>query len=153
MTNLLNDLVYVTLQDARDTSNILDSNPPTDADLTKLLTESQWVIDCYIQSYWTRFVSTQTFLFPVIDTDESSLIPTDIKLATIQIAEYLYTSWSKNPSAIKWDKVAWEANLTRTVSYSTKTGWHINDVQTVVIPLKTLNILDKYRLMFIWQVI
>lgn len=87
MANLLDDLVYVTIADARDTSRILSNNAkPTDIVLTQLLTESQWVIDTYIGSYGEKEVETQTFIFPIVDDG----IPNDIKLATVRIAEQLY---------------------------------------------------------------
>ena len=87
MANLLDDLVYVTIDDARDTSRILSNNAkPTDTVLTQLLTESQWVIDTYIGSYGEKEVETQTFIFPIVDDG----IPNDIKLATVRIAEQLY---------------------------------------------------------------
>lgn len=87
MANLLDDLVYVTIDDVRDSSRILASNAkPTDSVLTQLITESQWIIDTYIGSYGEKEVETQTFIFPIVDDG----IPNDIKLATVRIAEQLY---------------------------------------------------------------
>ena len=65
MANLLDDLVYVTLQDARDTSDVFTATVPTDAELTTLLTEAQWIIDTYLVYYGVPFVEDQTFIFPV----------------------------------------------------------------------------------------
>ena len=68
MANLLDDLIYVTLEDVRESSRILSSNAkPTDLVLTQLITESQWIIDTYIGSYGTKEVETQKFIFPTED--------------------------------------------------------------------------------------
>lgn len=68
MANLLDDLIYVTLEDVRESSRILANNAkPTDSVLTQLITESQWIIDTYIGSYGTKEVETQTFIFPTED--------------------------------------------------------------------------------------
>jgi len=148
MANLLDDLIYVTLEDVRESSRILASNAkPTDSVLTQLITESQWIIDTYIGSYGTKEVETQTFIFPT----EDDWIPTDIKLATVRIAEQLYLQ-GDNLWSLKWDRVVSESNLSRSVSYSDK-EWHISSVETINIPKKALNVLDKYKSSFIWQVI
>lgn len=87
MANLLDDLVYVTLDDVRETSRILASNAkPIDTVLTQLITESQWVIETYIGSYGEKEDEAQAFIFPTVDDG----IPNDIKLATVRIAEQLY---------------------------------------------------------------
>lgn len=144
MTNLLNELVYVSLADARDTSEVFTTTVPTDVVLTKLLTEAQWIIDTYIQSYWTKEVETQTFIFPT----EDDWIPYEIQLATIWIAELLYSKWQ----SLNTDKVVSESNLWRSISFSDKQGFD-DYVKTIWIPPKVLNILDKYRNDFIWQVV
>lgn len=148
MANLLDDLVYVTLDDVRETSRILASNAkPTDTVLTQLITESQWVIETYIGSYGEKEDEAQAFIFPTVDDG----IPNDIKLATVRIAEQLYLQ-GDNLWSLKGDRVVSESNLSRSVSYSDK-EWHISSVETINIPKKALNVLDKYKSSFIWQVI
>jgi hypothetical protein len=148
MSNLYNELVYVSLQDARDTSDVFWATVPVDADLTTLITKAQWIIDNYIGWYWIPFVDTQTFIFPV-NMDDVSTIPTDIKLATIQIAEYLYLSWSTTLSQLSPVQVKSESNLWRSVTFDNQ-----STIDTIQIPQKTLSILNKYKWnTFIWQVI
>jgi hypothetical protein len=144
MANLLGTLVYTTLQDARDTSEVFTATVPADAQLTSLIWEAQWIIDGYIQSYGTPAVDGQTFIFPTL----IDWIPTDIKLATIWISEYLYA----RGQSINNDKVSSEGNLSRNVSFSDK-QWHNDYVKTVAIPKKVINVLDKYKNDFIWQIV
>jgi hypothetical protein len=69
MANLYNDLVYCSLQDARDTSDVFTALLPIDADLTTLITKSQRIIDNYIGWYKKRYSETQTFVFPYENDD------------------------------------------------------------------------------------
>gem|GEM_PF-3237150 len=68
MTDLLNELEYISLEDARDTSSILALVIDDDI-LTEYITSSQWIIDNYIGFYKTKFDIDQTFLFPTADSD------------------------------------------------------------------------------------
>jgi len=148
MVNLLNEIVYVSLLDARDTSNVLPAAPTlSDANLTKLITQSQWIIDTYIQSYWEKVVSTQSFIFPIVD----DAIPQDIKLATVWITEQLYLEWNAL-SVLKGDKITSESNMSRSIWYSDKWSYD-NYIETIGMPKKVINILSKYKSNFIWQVI
>ena len=160
MTNLLDDLVYTTLANARDTSDVFTASVPIDAELTTLLTEAQWIIDDYIGYYWTPFVEWQTFIFPVCDdvpvcgTCTSGSVPTDIQIATIQIAEYLYLQWPTTLAQLSKKEVDSESNLSRSVSYNKwASGSYRQYIESIQIPKKTLNILNKYRSQFIWQVV
>ena len=146
MANLLSNLVYVSLQDARDTSDLFSATVPSDWDLTVLITRAQWIIDNYIWFYGTKYDETQTFIFPV-DVEDVSTIPTDIKIATVQIAEYLYLQGTTTLSQLNTTSVKSESNLGRSVTYAETT------TQTKEIPEKTLNILNKYKATFIWKVI
>jgi len=148
MSNLYNELVYVSLTDARDTSDVFSATVPTDTDLTTLITKAQRIIDEYIGWYGTKYSDTQTFIFPV-DIESVSTMPTDIKLATIQIAEYLYLQWATTLSQLSTASVKKESNLWRSVEFSNSAT-----LETIQIPQKTLNILNKYKWnSFIWQVI
>lgn len=160
MANLLDDLVYVTLQNARDTSSVLAGDPPNDAELTTLLTRAQRIIDEYIGYYWVPFVEWQTFIFPVCWDDAvcwtctTSLIPTDIQIATIQIAEYLYLQWPTTLSQLSKKEVKSEKNISRSVTYSSwASGSYRQYLESIQIPKKTLNILNKYRSQFIPQTV
>ena len=145
MANLLNELVYITLTDCKETSATLST--VADAVLTQIITESQYTIDNYIWSYGEKVVSTQSFIFPtVIDS-----VPSDIKLATVWITEQLYLQGSSLWS-IKGEKVIEESNMSRSVKYSDKESY-LSSIKSVNIPKKALNVLDKYKSNFIWQVV
>lgn len=146
MANLLDELVYIELDDARDTSTIL-AGITDDDELTSLITEAQWIIDTYIGSYWEREVETQTFIFPTVD----DWIPQEIKLATVRISEQIFLS-GKTLSSLRGDKITSESNLSRSVGFSDKESFS-SYVKSIGIPKKALNILDKYKNDFIWQVI
>jgi 3-hydroxyisobutyrate dehydrogenase-like beta-hydroxyacid dehydrogenase len=45
ITNLLNEVVYVTLAEARDTSDVFTTTVPDDNHLSKIITQTQWIID------------------------------------------------------------------------------------------------------------
>lgn len=148
MANLLNGVVYVSLQDARDTSSILSNTwSPTNAQLTQLITEAQWTIDNYIQSFWERLVDSQSFIFPTVE----DWIPDDIQLATVWVTEQLFLE-GKSLATLKGEKVTSESNMSRSVSYSDNESYN-SYVETIGIPKKVLNILNKYKNDFIWQVI
>ncbi len=161
MANLLADLVYTTLADARDTSDVFTTTVPIDAELTTLLTEAQWIIDDYIGHYGVPFVEWQNFIFPVCADDPivcgsctTSLIPTDIQIATIQIAEYLYLEWPTTLAQLSKKEVDAEKNISRSVTYNKWASWSYKQyIESLQIPKKTLNILNKYRSQFINQVI
>ena len=141
MWNLLDELEYVTLEDARDTSAILGGID--DDTLTNLITQAQWIIDWYIGSYGLPVDEEQTFIFPTEDWT-----PTDIQLATIRVSEYIYT----NSSTLNIDKIVSESNLSRSINFSDKQSY-LDYVKSVGIPKRVINILDKYKSDFIWQVI
>lgn len=148
MANLLNELVYLSLTDARDTSSVLSNTwSPTNAQLTQLITEAQRIIDNYIQYFWERLVDSQTFIFPTIE----DWVPDDIQLATVWVTEQLFLE-GKSLATLKWEKVTSESNMSRSVSYSDKESYS-KYVETIGIPKKVLHILNKYRNNFIWQVI
>lgn len=148
MGNLLDDLVYITLADARDTSTILsNASSPTDNKLTSLITQAQYIIDTYITSYGEKDVVSQSFIFPTIE----DWIPADIQLATVRITEQLFLQ-GENLWVLKGEKAISESNMSRSVNYSDKESY-MSSVETINIPKKALNILDKYRNNFIWQVV
>lgn len=140
--------MYISLADARDTSNVLPANPTlTDAALTKLITQAQWIIENYIMSYWTRAVEWQTFIFPTVD----DWIPDDIKLTTVRITEQLYLQWD-SLAILKGEKVTSESNMSRSISFSDKQSYY-DYIETIGIPKKALNVLDRYKNNFTSQVI
>lgn len=146
ITNLLNEVVYVTLAEARDTSDVFTTTVPDDNHLSKIITQTQWIIDWYLGSYGTKDVETQTFIFPITDW----VIPVDIKLATIRISEYVYAYWTQFNDMN--NKVTSESNMSRSVAFSDKESVS-SYIKTLWIPKRVLNILDRYRNDFIWQVL
>lgn len=86
MANLLNNPVYVTVQDVRDTSDNSGVLALTDPEIEKYITKAQYTIDNYMYSYGTKVDSTQQFIFPVEDEG----IPDDIKIATVYTIENLF---------------------------------------------------------------
>lgn len=145
MTNLLNELVYISLGDARDTSDIFTSTVPSDATLTKLITQAQILIDTYIGYYDEPAVEWQSFIFPITWETE---IPDDIKIATVWVTEQLYTLGT----SIDKDKITSESNMSRRIDFSDKQSYN-NYMESIWIPKRALNILNKYKNSFIWQVI
>ena len=151
MTNLLNDPVYIDWQDVLDTTTITSLITELTSDINYadwMITQAQRIIDNYIGWFPTPFDEDQTYIFP-IDKDWLAEIPTDIKLATVYIVEYLYlngwTSASTTTTNVKSEK-----NLWRTVTYK-DSSWA---VETDSIPIKALNILNKYKgNLFVGQVI
>jgi hypothetical protein len=50
MASLFNELVYISLSEARDSSSIL-ADITNDTELTTIITKSQYLIDAYLGSY------------------------------------------------------------------------------------------------------
>lgn len=147
MVALLNDPVYISVSDAKTNSSIL--NAQTDTQVWLAITEAQITIDNYILNYWTKTVDTQRFIFPTVE--DSDTVPEEIQVATVRIAEQLVLQ-GNGLQSLSGQKIVSEWNLSRSVSFSDKESFQ-KSVETVNIPKKALNILDKYRNNFIWQVI
>lgn len=144
---LLNNPVYISVSDAKTNSSIL--NWLSNADVWKAITEAQVIIDTYIGFYWTKSVDTQRFIFPTVE--DNNAVPEEIQIATVWISEQLVLQGDSLLS-ISWKKITSEWNLSRNVSFSDKESFQ-KSVETVNIPKKALNILDKYRNVFTSQVI
>jgi hypothetical protein len=148
MANLLWDLVYISLADARESSSVLCNwEKPNDKQLTQIITEAQYLIDTFIWSYWEKQDPDQMYIFPTVWDG----IPNDIKVATVRTSEQLYLM-GKSLWSIRWDRITSESNMSRTVVYSDKESFN-SYVESVWIPKKVLNILNKYKNNFIWQVL
>jgi hypothetical protein len=48
MANLFDDIVYVSIQDVKDTSNLEEIQNKSNKELTRYITEAQYIIDNYI---------------------------------------------------------------------------------------------------------
>jgi len=147
MVALLNDPVYISIANAKTNSVVL--NWFSDAIVWTAITEAQFTIDTYIGFYGTKKVDTQRFIFPTVENNNST--PDEIQVATVRIAEQLVLQ-GMNLNSISGKKITSEWNLSRNVSFSDKESFQ-KSVETVNIPKKALNILDKYRNNFIWMVI
>lgn len=108
MTNLINNAIYVTIDDVKDTTDISGLASESDSNITRFITEAQSIIDSYIEYFWTKYVSTQEFIFPIYNDDGESEIPNDIKIATVYIVEDIYLTWVPDVASgndIKREKV------------------------------------------------
>ena len=138
MANLLSNPVYVTKTDIKDTTNI--SELKWDNNIDRYITEAQYIIDSYILTFWSKFDIEQKEIFPIKDYDWTSVIPDDIKLATIYIVEDIFLSWI--PTVASWNDIVSEKVGDHSVSYSKDTK------SELYIPEKAKNILDQYRTIF-----
>ena len=141
MANLFDDIVYVSIQDVKDTSNLEEIQNKSNKELTRYITEAQYIIDNYIWRYETKLDENQTFIFPI--EDSGWIIPTEISLATIYIVEDLVLTWE--PVNIDW-KIVKESTWDHSVEYN------ISNTNTNI-PDKAKTILNKYREIFFKQVI
>ena len=140
MANLLSNPIYVTSADVKETTNIVWLTSESIGNIEKYITEAQMIIDSYILVYWSKFNTTQTEIFPICDSDWNSLMPNDIKIATVYIVEDIYLSWI--PNVASWEEIVEE-----------KTGDHSwkfseNNKAIKFIPEKAKNILDRYKTIF-----
>lgn len=90
MTDLLvQDPVYISLEDFRDTTSNADlANALTvdDDALKGIIYNSQMIIDDYISHYGLQFEDGQIFIFPNRDSDGDAIdIPNDISVATVYV--------------------------------------------------------------------
>lgn len=140
MANLLASPVYISNQDVIDSSSVSGIGADTSL-IDKLIVQSQYIIDDYIRSYGEPYVDGQAFVFPVEDSQGNSLIPDDIKVATLYIVEYLYQRQDIYQNSID-TRVSSESVLSHSVSYDTK-GL---DVEDILLPDTAKTILNRYRL-------
>jgi len=146
MTNLLDQTpTYITLEDFRDTATSQEVAALSDNDTKALIYQAQLAIDDYLKAVWYEpFVDWQDFLYPV-NIDDVETIPNDISIATVYVAEYIYSKWLTQVA----DGIKAETTGDYKVEFfdiSSKTNWYY-------IPEKAKIILDKYRLVFFWQVL
>lgn len=88
------DPVYISLQDVKDSTSkpslaaLVDSDPD---DVKELIYKAQLAIDAYINPYPKYSAYGDTRLFP-ISVDNESVMPDDIKIATLYMVEQLYVN-------------------------------------------------------------
>lgn len=143
MTNLLNNVVYTTATDVKDTTSIVALQSLSDTVINKLIVEAQYIIDNYIGSYGIKFDKTQEFIFPINISDVSTL-PSDVSLATVFLVEQLYLEWSTTFS--------WEYDIKMEKSWPDSIEY-FDMKYTKYFTDKIKSILRKYKSSFIKQVI
>lgn len=95
MANILSwPAVYISVQDAKDSNPVLALL--TDDEVQALIYQAQVTIDIYIKRTRSGIrEDDQEFVFPIIskniDNVESALIPREIQLSTLYIAQHIHT--------------------------------------------------------------
>lgn len=94
MANLLaQDTVYISLADYRDTTtNTYLKDSATDDELKSIIYKSQRTIDDYIVAFGCPCVEWQEFIFPVLQDDDTCIVPTDLAIATVFVWDVIYTN-------------------------------------------------------------
>jgi hypothetical protein len=143
-------LVYLSVAEVKATSKKAWLVASSDNAIKELIYKAELTVDRYIQSYWTKYVSTQPFIFPALVNDVSFL-PNDLKIATLYIVENLYEAWD----TITWD-TKWTWNLTQEsawdylVKYQEVKNTNLNIEK---IPQEAKAILKKYRKIFLKDIL
>lgn len=84
---------YITVDELKDTTNNVDIKGLSTDDANILIYQSQLMIDSYLKKTWElKYESSQDFLFP-IKLDWLSLIPNNVKIATVLVCEFIFTNW------------------------------------------------------------
>ena len=144
MTNLLATTpVYVTAQDVKDTTNVTDLKTELDADINRRINEAQQIVDDYIIHFWEKYDEDQANIFPIKDDNWSSLIPNDIKVATIYVVESVYLTWAPTTGASSWWDIKSEKVWDHTITYTEWTSWSVE-----LMSEKAKQILDNYKQVF-----
>ena len=152
MANLfLREPTYISVQDYRD-STAKDVSWLVDDDIKVLIAKAEDLIDDYIHiNIYPKFDSEQDLLFP-IDDDGVSVIPQDIKQATVYSCDQLFVNGdliSGATSSVWGWAVIEEKTWDRTVKYSewsSETTWDTN--KFLWLPVEAVNILDRYKKLF-----
>jgi len=142
MTNLLNDPIYITVQELKDSSPLINDTTPNPE---SLITQAQYAIDGYIGSYGLPEEDGQPFIFPTTEW-----MPDDIKVATVMVCDFLYMS-GQSLATMQWLKVKSESNMSRSVVFESAKV-NKNDLISQI-PVNAMSILRKYKNNFISQVI
>ncbi len=142
MANLLSNIVYVSLEDLRDTTSIVGLKNLTDDLLWKTITTAQYIIDDYLWYYGCKFVATQDFIFP-IDVDWVETLPTDIQIATVLVCEQIYLKW--------YDRYEWSYEIKEEKSWPDSVVFWMK--RSDFISNKAKSIIIKYKNSFFKEVI
>lgn len=143
-------LVYISVAEVKASTKKAGLIASSDNTIKELIYKAELTVDRYIQSYWTKFVSTQPFIFPV-NVDDVSFLPNDLKIATLYIIENLYEAWD----TITWN-TDWTWNITQEsawdylVKYQEVKNINLNIEK---IPKEAKAILRKYRQIFLKDIL
>jgi len=143
-------LVYLSVNEVKNSSKKAWLIALSDSLIKELIYKAELIIDRFIQSYWTPFVETQPFIFPV-NVDDVSFLPNDLKIATLYIVENLYEAWD----TITWN-TDWTWNITQEsawdylVKYQEVKNINLNIEK---IPKEAKAILRKYRKIFLKDIL
>ena len=158
MANLfIQNPVYITIAEIKDTSTKAWLIALSDDELKVLITKAQQLVDNYIVSYGEKYDEDQTYIFPIEDVNYNSFLPNDITVATFYTVEQLFESWDLISGAVSttsWWAITNEKVWDRSVSYSSDaTTTTNNNLKFLWIPPEAESILKKYRNIFLKTVI
>lgn len=90
----LQDPIYVTGQELKDTTTVADIKALSIDDSKILIYQSQLMIDRYLgKTRDLKYNSSQDFLFPIKNKDWDPEIPTEVKIATVLVCEFIFANW------------------------------------------------------------
>jgi len=92
MTNIFTqDPIYITVASVRDSTQKPAIISLSDDAIKKLIYQAQLEVDNYIETpKFAQYDEEQDWLFPIFDKDEASIIPNDVKVATLYTIEQIY---------------------------------------------------------------
>lgn len=138
--------VYLTVADVRDSTGKVGLQSVSDDGIKELIYKAQVEVDNFIGNYGTKFDSSQSLIFPIDDNGVSTL-PTDIKIATLQIVEQLYENGDSIVPQSASGIVKSESSGDHSITYD-RTGIDMDKV----IPASAETILSNYRQIFLRNV-
>lgn len=142
--------IYITRDELKDSTTILAIAALDDEELNSLIYNAQIAVDAYIVCYGTPFVDTQTFIFPVMDSDGNSLLPVEITQATFYVCEQIYVN-GLTPTASGWNSwiIKSERSGDRDITYSETESNNSGGVSsTDEIPRQAIMLLQNYAKRF-----
>ena len=142
----LNDPVYITVQQVKDSTSKPALASLTDDEIKVLIYKAQREVDSYLwHTFRSPFVDNQEFVFPVLK-DEVSYLPLWITEATLYVVEQVFISWDTINASLGGWTVLEEKTWPHTIKYA---EWSV--ISWLLVPDLAKKLLDEYRNSFTWQ--
>ena len=147
MANIfLNEPVYITVQQVKDSTSKPAIVSLTDDEIKVLIYKAQREVDSYLwATFRPPFDSNQEFIFPVLK-DSLSYLPIWITEATLYVVEQVFISGDTISASVWGGEVIEEKTWPHTIKY-----WEWTVVSGLLIPDIAKKLLDEYRNSFTWQ--